>query len=115
MIHLAVQPLLIEFSDLFQNPTGLPPSRACDHEIPLVLGAQPVFIRPYRYPPKLKDEFERQIQDMLQQGLIRPSVSAFSSPVLLVKKKDDSYRFCVDFRHLNALTQNSKFLVPVFY
>ena len=52
--------------------------------------------------------------DMLQQGIIQPSVSLFSSPVLLVKKKDGSYRFCVDFRHLNALTLKSKFPVPIF-
>jgi hypothetical protein len=51
---------------------------------------------------------------MLHQGLIRPSTSAFASLVLLVKKKDGGYRFCVDFRHLNALTQKSKFPVPVF-
>lgn len=57
----AVQPLLQEFQDLFQPPTSLPQSRACDHEIPLILGAQPVFIWPYRYPPKLKDEIDRQV------------------------------------------------------
>jgi len=51
---------------------------------------------------------------MLDKGLIQPSVSLFSSPVLLVKKKDGSYRFCVDFRHLNALTAKSKFPVPIF-
>jgi len=51
---------------------------------------------------------------MLQQGLIQPSASSFSSPVL-VKKRDVTYCFCVDFRHLNALTQKSKFSVPVFY
>jgi len=51
---------------------------------------------------------------MLKQGLIQPSSSSFSSLVLLVKKKDDSYRFYVDFRHLNALTAKSKFPVPVF-
>lgn len=112
-MHPAVQPLLSEFSDLFQEPTELPPSRACDHEIPLVLEAQPVFIRPYRYPPKLKNEIERQVHEMLQQGLIRPNTSSFSSLVLLVKK-DSSYCFCMDFRHLNALTQKSKFPVPVF-
>lgn len=55
----AIQPLLQEVQDLFQAPTSLPPSRACDHEIMLVPGAQPIFIRPYRYPPKLKDEIDR--------------------------------------------------------
>ena len=71
-------------------------------------------IRPYRYPPALRDAIEKQVADMLQKGLIQPSSSSFSSPVLLVKKKDGSYRFCVDFRHLNALTMKSKFPVPVF-
>jgi hypothetical protein len=85
-VPTAIQHVLDEFSDLFQAPSSLPPSRACDHEIPLVRGAQPVFIRPYRYPPKLKDEIERQVQEMLSQGLIQHSSSSFSSPVLLVKK-----------------------------
>ena len=51
---------------------------------------------------------------MMSQGLIQRSSSAFTYPVLLVKKKDGSCRFCVDFRHLNAMTQKSKFPVPVF-
>jgi len=106
--------LLDEFLDIFSPPTSLPPPRVCNHEIPLIPGAQPVFIRPYRYPPKLKDKIERQVQEMLSQGIIQPSSSSFSSPVLLVRKKDGSCRFCVDFRHLNALTRKSKFLVPVF-
>jgi hypothetical protein len=62
----------------------------------------------------MKDEIERQVKDMLSQGIIQPSSSAFTLPVLLVKKKDGSFHFCVDFHHLNALTSKSKFLVPVF-
>lgn len=57
---------------------------------------------------------DRQVQEMLSHGLIQPSTSDYSSLVLLVKKKDGNYRFCVDFRHLNAQTQKSKFPVPVF-
>ena len=109
-----VQDLIDQYATIFEKPSQLPPSRACDHEIPLIPGANPVNIRPYRYPPALRDEIEKQVADMLQQGLIQPSSSLFSSPVLLVKKKDGSYRFCVDFRHLNAMTMKSKFPVPVF-
>ena len=71
-------------------------------------------IRPYGYPPALRDEIEKQVVDMLHQGLIQPNTSLFSSPVLLVKKKDGSYCFCVDFRHLNAMTMKSKFHVSIF-
>ena len=110
-----IQLIVDQFGELFEEPTTLPPSRACDHDIPLIPGARPVNIRPYCYPPALRDEIEKQVADMLHKGLIQPSTSPFSSPVLLVKKKDGSYRFCVDFRHLNALTMKSKFPVPVFY
>lgn len=73
-----------------------------------------MFIRPYRYPSGLKDEIEKQVNEMLSQGLIKPSTGPFSSPVLLVRKKDGSYRFCVDFCQLNAIIAKSKFPVPVF-
>ena len=70
--------LLAEYDHLFQPPTGLPPQRPCDYSIPLILGAQPVFVRPYLYAPLLKTEIERQVHDMLQQGLIQKSSSAFN-------------------------------------
>jgi hypothetical protein len=72
-----------------------------------------VNIRPYRFSPAMKNEIEQQIQDMLSKGLIQHSQSAFSSPVLLVKKKDKPWRFCVDYRHLNALTVKCTYPVPV--
>jgi hypothetical protein len=61
----------------------------------------------------MKDEIEPQVKDMLQKGLIQHSKSVFSSAMLLVKKKDNAWRFCVDYRHLNALTEKSKYHVPV--
>lgn len=109
-----ISQLLDEFATIFQPLESLPPSRYCDHVIPLVPGAKPVHIRPYRYPPALKDEIDRQVSEMLDKGIIQPSVSPFSSPILLVKKKDGSWRFCVDYRYLNALTLKSIFPIPMF-
>ncbi|WVZ82001.1 hypothetical protein U9M48_029318, partial [Paspalum notatum var. saurae] len=108
-----IQHLLSEFQSLFQVPTALPPSRSCDHSIPLIEGATPVVVRQYRYAPTLKNEIEQQLKEMLNNGIIQPSKSPFSSPVLLVKKKDSSWRFCVDYRHLNAITIKGKYPVPV--
>lgn len=105
--------LLQEFQSVFAPPTGYPPPRDCEHSIPLLPGAAPVNIRPYRYPPAIKDEIERQIADMLDSGVIQHSNSPFSSSVLLVKKKDGTFRFYVDFRHLNAITTKTKYPVLI--
>jgi hypothetical protein len=72
-----------------------------------------VAVRPYRYPQLLKDEVERQCADMLAQGTIRPSSSPFSALVLLVKKVDNTWWFCVNYRALNAKTVKDKFPIPV--
>lgn len=89
----AIAELLQEYQSVFAPPQGYPPERAFAHEIPLVPGATPVNVRPYRYPPAIKDEIERQISEMLTTGIMQPSQSPFSSFVLLVKKKDGTYRF----------------------
>jgi hypothetical protein len=82
--------LLSMFDDVFTEPTGLPPSHARDHAIILKPDAAPVAVRPYRYLAAHKDELERQCAAMIAQGIVRRSDSAFSSPVLLVKKADGS-------------------------
>lgn len=97
--------LLNEFPLIAQPPSGLPPSRPSDHHIPLQPGSQPVSVRPYRYTHTQKDEMERLVDEMLAAGIIQPSSSPYSSPVLLVRKKDESWRFCVDYRSLNTITR----------
>jgi hypothetical protein len=88
-----LEELLSSFSDLFWDPQGLPPSCRQDHHIRLLAGTVPVVVRPYRYPQLLKDEIERQCDQMLAQGIVRECTSTFSSPVLLVKKADNTWRF----------------------
>lgn len=91
--------MLEESNDLFQEPKGLPP--IC-----------PIVVRSYHYPHLLKDEIENQCDQMLQQGIIRLSISPFFSLVLLVRKeKDEASRRCVDYRELNAKTIKDKFSI----
>jgi hypothetical protein len=107
--------VLIEFGDLFTVPNQLPPSRVYDHYIPLLPGVVPVNSRPYRYSPFHKDEIEREVNALFEAGLITPSVSPFAPPVLLVKKKDGSSIFCVDYRKLNDMTvKKTDFLCPLW-
>ena len=105
--------LLSSFEDIFADPVGLPPPRGHEHAIILKPDAQPVAVRPYRYPASHKDELERQCAAMMEQGIVCRSTSTFSSPVLLVKKVDGTWRFCVDYRALNALTVKDAFPIPV--
>jgi hypothetical protein len=101
------------FGGLFTDPVGLPPKRAHDHRIILKHDTQPVVVRSYRYLAAHKDELERHYAAMIEQGIVRRSDSPFSSPVLLIKKPDGSWRFCVDYRALNALTVKDAFPIPV--
>lgn len=73
----------------------------------------PVNSRPYRYSPEQKDEIEKQVGEMLRIGMVKPSLSLYASPVLLVKKTDGSWQFCVDYRKLNNITIKNKFPMPI--
>lgn len=93
-----VKGVLTSFADVFAEPSTLPPSRSYDHAIALKPDAAPFNMRPYRYSPEHKTEIEKQVRSMLEAGIIKPSMSPFASPVLLVQKKDGTWRFCVDYK-----------------
>ena len=108
----AVARLVLEFSDVFaltDAELGVT-DRVCHH---LDIGrSSPVKQYARRIPYSLRGPVEEAIKDMLERKIIRPSVSPWASPVVLVKKKEGSYRFCVDYRRLNALTKTDVYPLP---
>jgi len=104
--------LLHNYITIFATPTTLPPSRSHNHVIPLMKDAKPVKVRPYRYPHSQKQQIQTMVQEMLAAGIIAPNTSPFSSPIILVKKKDGTWRFCTDYRALNAITIKDSFPIP---
>ncbi|KAL0847723.1 hypothetical protein Bca101_020969 [Brassica carinata] len=112
--HPDLQRLLGDFTILFEEPSELPPFRdGFDHRIPLEAGANPVNLRPYRYSTLQKDEIDTMVRSMLHEGIIQASNSPYASPVVLVKKKDGTWRLCVDFRGLNKQTIKDKYPIPL--
>lgn len=105
--------LLEKFEDVLAEPQTLPLDRTTNHRITLLSDAQPVNVRPFRYPHYLKSEIEKLTNDMLRQGLISHSISPFSCPVLLVKKRDGRWRFYVDYRAVNVVTIRDRFPIPM--
>jgi hypothetical protein len=83
------------------------------HRIDLVPEAQPFKIRPYRTGLAQREEIEKQIKNMLKQKIIQPSNSPFCSPIILVRKADNSWRFAVDYRRLNSLTKKQTYFLPL--
>ena len=82
---------------------GLGHTNISQHEIRLEPGSKVVKSAPYRCNPKIRKEISKQVQDVLDQGIIQPSESHFSSPVVMVTKPD-GYRFCIDYRAVNKIT-----------
>jgi hypothetical protein len=95
---------------VFSTPQGLPPSCGVhDHSIPLVPGSLPPNICSYHHPFSQKNEIEKMVQELLNTGVIFP----YSSPIVMVLKKEGSWRMCPDFHVLNKLTIKEKFTIPV--
>ncbi|GJX93649.1 putative reverse transcriptase domain-containing protein [Tanacetum coccineum] len=102
-----------DFPKVFpEDLSGLPPARPVEFQIDLILGVAPVARAPYRLAPSEMKELSKQLQELSDKGFIRPSSSPWGAPVLFVKKKDGSFRMCIDYRELNKLTVKNRYPLP---
>ncbi|GKB50090.1 putative nucleotidyltransferase, ribonuclease H [Tanacetum coccineum] len=102
-----------DFLEVFPDDlSGLPPIREIKFRIKLTPGATPVAKSPYRLAPSELEELSRQLKELQDKGFIRPSSSPWGAPLLFVKKKDDSFRMCIDYRELNKLTVKNRYPLP---
>ena len=107
-------PIVCDYSDVFlEKLLGLPPYREIEFAIDVVPSATPASITPYRMAPMELKELKLQLQELLEKGFIRPSLSAWGAPVLFVKKKDGTLQLCVDYRQLNKMTVKNKYSLPI--
>ncbi|GKB63271.1 putative reverse transcriptase domain-containing protein, partial [Tanacetum coccineum] len=106
-------PVIRDFPEVFPDDLpGLPPPRQVEFKIELVPGAAPVARAPYRLAPSELKELADQLQELSEKGFIHPSSSPWGAPVLFVKKKDGSFRMCIDYRELNKLTVKNRYPLP---
>ena len=110
----AVANVLQEYSDVFPSeiPAGLPPIRGIEHQIDLIPGASLPNRAPYRTNPEETKEIQRQVQELLDKGYVRESLSPCAVPVILVPKKDGTWRMCVDCRAINNITIRYRHPIP---
>nr|GEW96092.1 retrotransposon protein, putative, Ty3-gypsy subclass [Tanacetum cinerariifolium] len=106
-------PVIRDFPEVFLDELpGLPLPRQVEFCIDLILGAAPVARAPYRLAPSEMKELFEQLRELLEKGFIRPSSSPWGASVLFMKKKDGSFRMCIDYRELNKLTIKNRYPLP---
>ncbi|GKB14213.1 putative reverse transcriptase domain-containing protein, partial [Tanacetum coccineum] len=106
-------PVVKEILAVFpQDIPGLPPVRQVEFQIDLIPGETLLARAPYRLAPSEMQELSTQLQELADRGFIRPSTSPWGAPVLFVKKKDGSFRMCIDYRELNKLTIKNRYPLP---
>nr|GFA73660.1 putative reverse transcriptase domain-containing protein [Tanacetum cinerariifolium]GFA73712.1 putative reverse transcriptase domain-containing protein [Tanacetum cinerariifolium] len=106
-------PIVQDFPEVFpKNLPGLPPARPVEFQIDLIPGAAPMARAPYRLAPSEMKELSEQLQYLSDKGFIRPSSSPWEAPVLIIKKKDGSFRMCIDYMESNKLTVKNRYPLP---
>ncbi|KAL0562072.1 hypothetical protein IC582_002522 [Cucumis melo] len=112
-VSLSSEPVVRDYPDVFpEELPRLPPHREVEFAIELEPGTVPISRAPYRMAPAELKELKVQLQELLDKGFIRPSVSPWGAPVLFVKKKDGSMRLCIDYRELNKVTVKNRYPLP---
>jgi len=99
----------------FAEPKQLPSIRALNHIIPLIPRSKAINIRPYKSSYIHKGEIEGLVNEMLQNRIIQHSYSSYASSILLVEKKNNTWKFYIDYKQLNNITiKKNKFHIPLF-
>jgi hypothetical protein len=102
-----------DYPDVFAEvTTGLLPDREIEFTIDLMPGTKPIHKTPYRMAPSELKELKKQLEDLVDRGFIRPSVSPWGAPVLFLRKKDGSLLMCIDYRELNRVMIKNKYQLP---
>ena len=114
--HTRLEGLLKKYEDIVPTDPDFvppyPPARNVDHAIDILPGSVPPNKPVYRMNPAELEELKKQLAQLQEQGLIRPSTSPYGSPIIFVKKKNGSLRLCVDYRALNNITVKNKYPLP---
>jgi hypothetical protein len=106
-------PVVKEFADVFpEELPGMPPERELEFTIDLKPGTEPIARTPYRMSTPELQELKMQLKELLDLGLIRPSVLPWGAPVIFIRKKDGSWRLCIDYRQLNKATIKNQYPLP---